>query len=431
MAHTLQHHRDDGHPRPDGFPSSFALHETATRSGEAEPVPAAHRLVVPEKLLPWTPTLNPGMIERRKFLGIAAGAGAGLALTPALLRALIQSDGTLIQQHSGLIQRAVPSTGEMLPVIGLTFANHAGCADPAALREVLRTFADNGGRVFDAMQVSEAGPEKFHATVANELGIQNKLFWSVRGLGPAGDSWLPGRESVKANVETWLARLKVPRLDLVMLHTTADPMHHADLRELKEQGLVRYIGVQTINDARYPDVEAILRNEPIDFIGIDYNVENHKLEETILPLAQERKVAVIAYMPFGGANGMSCAGGKGFFARVANTPLPEWAADFDARTWAQFFLKYIVSHPAVTAVRTGTTKPHHMLDNIGGGIGRLPDEATRKRMVAFMDALPPVVVKRRGQVHPGAMAGLAAVGLGLPAFWLWRRRQGRAAEPRP
>src|SRR5688500_12783425 len=110
------------------------------------------------------------MINRRDFFGITLGAGASLALTPELLRAL----QALPQQSNGkLIQRAIPSSGELLPVIGLTFANHAGCADPAALKEVLRTFADNGGRVFDAVQVSEAGPEKFHATVANELGIQN------------------------------------------------------------------------------------------------------------------------------------------------------------------------------------------------------------------------------------------------------------------
>jgi aryl-alcohol dehydrogenase-like predicted oxidoreductase len=371
------------------------------------------------------------MVHRREFLGITAGAGAALALTPELLRALKQSGGSLIQQRSGLIQRAIPSTGEMLPVIGLTFANHAGCADPALLREVLKTFGDNGGKVFDAMHVSEAGPEKFHATVANELGIQHKLFWSVRGLGPAGDSWLPGStSSVAKNVETWLARLKVPRLDSVMLHATADPMHHAALRELKQRGLVRYVGVQTINDARHPDVEAILRNEPIDFVGINYNVENRRAEATILPLARERKVAVMAYMPFGGANGSSCAGGKGLFARVADTPLPEWAAEFDAGTWAQFFLKYIVSHPAVTVVRTGTTKAAHMLDNIGGGVGRLPSEATRKRMAEFIDGLPPVAVPQRWQRPSGAMVGLAAAALSLPAFWVWRRRHGRAVGPR-
>jgi hypothetical protein len=177
-----------------------------------------------------------------------------------------------------------------------------------------------------------------------------------------------------------------------------------------------------------------MRNEPIDFIGVNYDVDKRGAEKTILPLAQERKIAVMALMPFGGANGASCSGGKGLFARVANTPLPEWAAEFDAKSWAQFFLKYIVSHPAVTAVRVGTTKPHHMLDNIGGGIGRLPDEATRQRMAQFIDALPPVAVPQRGGLGPlgTGLAGVAAVSVPL-AVWATRRavlnrRRKRQAE---
>src|SRR5687768_14380678 len=137
------------------------------------------------------------MINRREFLGITVGAGASLALTPQLLRALQQQGGKLIQ-------RAIPSSGEMLPVVGLSFSNHVGCADPAALKEVLRTFADNGARVFDA-QHGNAAAEQFHATVANELGIQNQLFWSTRGTPPGPAQLGPG--SVKAHVETLSARL--------------------------------------------------------------------------------------------------------------------------------------------------------------------------------------------------------------------------------
>jgi hypothetical protein len=132
-----------------------------------------------------------------------------------------------------------------------------------------------------------------------------------------------------------------------------------------------------------------MRNEPIDFIGVDYDVSNRKVEETILPLAQERKIAVMAFFPFGNAGGMSCTGGTSLFTRTANMPLPEWAAEFDAKTWAQFFAKYVLSHPAVTVARVGTSKVTHMVDNIGGGVGRLPNEATRNRMAALIDALPP------------------------------------------
>jgi hypothetical protein len=132
-----------------------------------------------------------------------------------------------------------------------------------------------------------------------------------------------------------------------------------------------------------------MRNEAIDFIGVDYDIGNRDIvEDRILPLAQERKIGVMAFFPFGNNRGLSCSSGANLFGRVGTMPLPAWAADFDATTWAQFFLKYVVSHPAVTVARTGTTKAAHMLDNIGGGVGRLPDEATRKRMAALVDALP-------------------------------------------
>jgi aryl-alcohol dehydrogenase-like predicted oxidoreductase len=345
------------------------------------------------------------MINRRKFLGIAAGAGATVALTPQLLRALRQPG-------AALIQRAIPSSGEMVPVVGLSFSNHVGCADPAALKEVLRTFADNGARVFDA-QHGNGPAEQFHATVANELGIQNRLFWSTRGTPPGPPQQL-GPGSVKAHVETLLARLRVPSLDLVMLPPQGDPMHLAALKEEKAAGRVRYIGVQVIADSVYPQLESVMRNEPIDFIGVDYDIGNRaRVEDTILPLAQERKIGVMAFFPFGNAGGASCTpSGTSLFTRVANRPLPEWAAEFDARTWAQFFLKYVISHPAITVARVGTTKAHHMLDNIGGGIGRLPDEATRRRMAELIDSFPQATLAappHAGHGPPGSLVLPAAV----------------------
>jgi len=322
------------------------------------------------------------MINRRGFLGIAASASATLALTPELLRAL---------QQSQLIQRAIPSTGEMLPVVGLSFSNHVSCADHGALKEVVKVFADNGGRLFDAMH-GNAAAEQFHAAAGAELGIANKLFWSTRGTVPGGPGGppQPGAATVNTHIDTWLARTKAPRMDLVMLPVTGDPTWLAALKEEKKAGRVQYIGVQTIVvKNQSAQLETIMRNEPIDFIGVDYDLSNRHVEETILPLAQERKIGVIAFFPFSNNSGVSCGTlSRNLFARVGDRPLPEWAADFDAKTWAQFFLKYVISHPAVTVARVGTTKPAHMLDNIGGGIGRLPDEATRKRMAEFIDALP-------------------------------------------
>jgi aryl-alcohol dehydrogenase-like predicted oxidoreductase len=346
------------------------------------------------------------MINRREFLGVAAGAGATLSLTPQLLRAL--------QQQSGkLIQRAIPSSGEMVPVVGLSFSNHVSCADPAALREVFKTFVANGGKVFDAMH-GNAAAEQFHATVANELGVQNKLFWSTKGMAPGSGPPQPGAAIVNTQIDTWLARTKAQKMDLVMLPVAGDPTWLAALKEEKNAGRVRYIGVQTIVVKSQSDqLLGLMRNEPIDFIGVDYDLSNRHVEDTILPLARERKIGVIAFFPFSNNGGISCSpGSRNLFVRVGTTPLPEWATEFDAKTWAQFFFKYVVSHPAVTVARVGTTKATHMLDNMGGGIGRLPNEATRKRMAAFIDALP--------ALPPLPQNPAAAPGIALPAAVLDR-----------
>src|SRR3954464_6450566 len=248
------------------------------------------------------------------------------------------------------------------------------------------------------MHVNPAN-EEFHITAANELGIQNKLFWSTRGT-PGNAAPQPGAAVVNGHIDTLLTRIKVPKIDLVMLPAMADPTNLAALKEEKKAGRVRYIGVQVIADQLFPKVEEIMRNEPIDFIGVNYDVGSRKAEETILPLALERKIGVMAFFPLGNAGGLSCTGSTNLFARAGTRPLPAWAADFDAKTWSQFFIKYVLSHPAVTVVRTGTTKAAHMVDNISGGIGRLPNEATRKRMAELIDALPPAPKPQRGQAPP-------------------------------
>ena len=340
------------------------------------------------------------MISRRDFLGTSLAAGA-LALTPELLRAFQQAGGKLIQ-------RAIPSTGEMLPVVGLSFSNHPSCADHAALKEVLKTFADNGGKVFDAMHSSAPATEEFHMTAAAELGIQNKLFWSMRGT-PGGVAPQPGGAFVTTQIDTLLAKIKVPKMDLIMLPARDDLTYLTTLKEEKKKGRVRYIGVQVIGDNFYPQLEAIMRNEPIDFIGVDYDVSNRaRVEDTILPLAQQRQIAVMAFFPLGNAGGLSCQSTTNLFSRVGTRPLPEWAAEFDAKTWAQFFIKYVISHPAVTVARVGTTKPAHMLDDIGGGIGRLPNEATRKKMAELIDALPPAAPPKGPQAPAGPTVSVSA-----------------------
>ena len=335
------------------------------------------------------------MINRREFLGITAGAGAALALTPDLLHAF--------QQSGKLIQRAVPSSGEMLPVI--SFAPRPTAlpgpgdippmpTDVPAARAVLKTFLDNAGRVVDVLHGGPIG-ENAGRTAGNELGIQDKFFWTTPlnvmlpvQPGSPGPPPKPDPSAVRAHIEEKLARFKATKIDLVMVGAGGDAAAQiAVLREMKKEGRVRYIGVHTLlPPPNFPigpiatQLESIMRNEQIDFVGTDYSAGDRRVEETILPLAQERKIGFLAYFTFDRGR---------IFKRVGSTPLPEWAAEFDARTWPQFFVKYVLSHPAVIVARTGTTKAEHMLDNIGGGIGRLPNEAMRKRMAQFVDSLPP------------------------------------------
>ena len=359
------------------------------------------------------------MIDRRKFLGMAAGAGAALALTPQLLRALEQ------QQTGKLIQRAIPSTGELLPVIGVArgpvqnnarLAHLVNMADPSSeayrmLRSVVKTMVDNGGRVLDS---TDDEGQQVIGMIAAELGIQNKIFWSA-GLGlplARQDAPLPDGATMKAQLDAVFARVKVPRIDLMMTSVSnprsasALPTTLGVMRQAKAEGRIRYIGVSElpVPNNPYATLISLMRNEPIDFIGVPhYHMANRRAEETLLPLAQERKIGVAVYMPFELSR---------LFQRAGTRPLPEWAADFDAKTWAQFFLKYLVSHPAVTVVLPGTSSAAHMLDNIGGGIGRLPDEATRKRMAELVDSFPPAQAAAQS---PGRIAAPPSAG---PAVWL-------------
>jgi aryl-alcohol dehydrogenase-like predicted oxidoreductase len=340
------------------------------------------------------------MIDRRKFFSIIAVAGATLATSPQRISA---------QQLGGkLIERAIPSTGEKLPVIGLAFSNHPSCADHAALTEVVKTFADNGGKYLD-MTLGNAANQQFHTTAATELGIANKVFWSTTAFPPGPSS---GAAGVKTQIDSVLARTKASKVDLAWVTAAGPPEVLAALKEEKKAGRVRYIGALTIvvkNQAA--QLEALMRNEPLDFIGVEYDIGNRFVEETILPLALERKIGVIAYFPFGNNAGVSCGAlSLNLFARVGNRPVPEWAAEFDAKTWSQFFTKYVISHPAVTVARVGTTKATHMIDNLGGGVGRLPNEATRKRMVELIETFPkPTPPQRAGGPPPGADAPGIAV----------------------
>jgi aryl-alcohol dehydrogenase-like predicted oxidoreductase len=321
------------------------------------------------------------MISRREFLGITAGASATLSLSPRLLHAL------RALQQGQLIQRAIPSTGEMVPAVGLgsaaTFSAVARQEDVTALREVMKALVDRGGKIFDTAPGYGAS-EQVAGNIAAELGIANKIFWAtkvnVAGGGGRGGGSSADPAAARAQIEASFTKFKVAKIDLIQVHNLGDvPTQLAVLKALKQQGRIRYIGVTTTSDNQYTQLEQIMRNEPLDFIGLDYAADNRNVEATILPLAIQRKIGVLAYLPFGRTR---------LFQRTTGKALPDWAKDFDATTWAQFFIKYVIGHPAITAVTPGSSQASHMIDNMGGGVGRLPNEATRKRMAEYIDALP-------------------------------------------
>ena len=315
------------------------------------------------------------MVNRRDFIGITVGVGATLGLTPRFLHALAQGQ---------LIQRAIPSTGEKIPVIGLgssaTFSQVARAEDVSALKAVFQAMADRGARVFDTAPLYGTS-EQVAGKLVNEMGIANKMFWAtkVNVAGRGGTAADPA--AARTQIERSLAIFAQPKVDLIQVHNMGDPATQlAVLREFKTAGKLRYIGITTTSDNQYGALEQVMRNEPLDFIGIDYAADNRGVEEKILPLAIEKKIAVLAYAPFGRTS---------LFRRAGTTPLPDFAKEFDANTYAQLFLKFIIAHPAITAVTPATSQAKNMLDNIGGGIGRLPTDAHRKQIIAFVDALPP------------------------------------------
>jgi aryl-alcohol dehydrogenase-like predicted oxidoreductase len=310
------------------------------------------------------------MLTRREWLTLTAGAGAAFALDRARLFA-----------QQPLITRAIPSSGEAVPIVGLgssaTFSQVARAADVTALKEVLKTLVSEGGTVFDTAPGYGAS-EEVSGRIAAELGLTERIFWATKVNVARGGNADPA--AARAQIDQSFARIKKPTIDLIQVHNLGDvPTQLGILKELKQQGRIRYIGVTTTFDQQYATLLDIMRREPLDFIGIDYAVDAREVEDDILPLAQERKIAVMAYQPFGRTR---------LWNRVANVPLPDYAKEFDAATWAQFFIKFVASHPAITVVTPATSQAKNMADNLGAGRGRLPDAQTRKRMIATIEALP-------------------------------------------
>ena len=324
------------------------------------------------------------MISRREWLRLSVGSSAVLALDPRDLHVRMLH---LLQQR--MITRAIPSTGERIPIIGLgssaTFSQVARSEDVSALKAVLVALVENGGAVFDTAPGYGAS-EEVAGRVAREAGISDRIFWATKvNVARGGGAADPA--SAKAQIERSFERIAKRPIDLIQVHNLGDvPGQLAILKQLKQEKRIRYIGITSTDERQYPELIRHMREEPLDFIGVDYAIDNREVETEILPLARERKIGVLVYAPFGRTR---------LWRRVEGREVPAWAAEFDAKTWAQFFLKYVASHPDVTAITPATSQAKNMIDNLGGGVGRLPDAGQRKRMVELVDALPQASQERR------------------------------------
>jgi aryl-alcohol dehydrogenase-like predicted oxidoreductase len=314
------------------------------------------------------------MLTRREYLMYSALAGAACTLPVGLVQALEAGD---------IIKRAIPKTGEELPIVGLgssaTFRTVAQSDDVTALQGVLQTLVENGGTVFDTAPGYGAS-EEVAGQIVQDLGLQEKMFWATKvNVAPRGGG-SADPAAARAQIDRSFEYIGKDPIDLIQVHNLGDvPTQMGILKDLKEEGRVRYIGVTSTSSRHYPDLEQVMRDEPVDFIGVDYAVDNRESAESVLPLAQELGIGVLAYVPFGRTR---------LWARVRGLEVPDWAQEFGADTWGKFFIKYVISHPAITCVTPATSKPENMLDNIGAAFGDLPDEGTRRRMAEFVDALP-------------------------------------------
>lgn len=304
------------------------------------------------------------MITRRELLKRASQLGLLTAAHPAISFA-----------QESLMKRAIPKTGERLPVIGLgtyrTFDVGEDDAERESLRRVTDLFFKQSGTVIDSSP--RYGPAQ--AVFGDVLGQIDKPETLFSATKVSAD----GREEGIAQMDDSIKKMGIESLDLMQVHNLRDwKTQLATLKEWKAEGKIRYIGITASRERLYEEFVSIMRSEPLDFIQINYSLGERKSEEVILPLAKDLGMAVLINRPF--------VAGE-LFSQVGNMPLPEWASDIDCESWAQVFLKFIISHPATTVVLQATADPDHLLDNMDAGRGRLADENMRQRMIKTFEGL--------------------------------------------
>src|SRR3990172_1641364 len=305
------------------------------------------------------------MYTRREILALAAGAGVAAALPPGLARAAT----------SPVLTRPIPRTGEHLPVVGLGTAIVFDIGDAAAKRAerraVIQTMIDGGGRVIDTAP-SYGTAETVLGDLLSSMAARDRVFLATKVR-------VTGREDSIAEMQESLRRLRTGKVDLVQLHNVSDAKEELrTLKEWQQKGYSRYIGITHSQTGANDRLAEVMRREKPEFVQLNYSLAERSAEERLLPFAADTGTAVLVNLPFGRGR---------LFSAVRGRTVPEWARQFDAASWGQFFLKYLLAHPAVTCVIPGTDKAEYMLDNLDAGRGRLPDAAMRRKMVEFWNAL--------------------------------------------
>lgn len=303
--------------------------------------------------------------SRRRFLQSSGAAALLYALAPAVAATT----------QAAPIKKTIPSSGEQLSVIGLgtsrTFNVESGSVAQSPLVDVMQAFFDNGGQLIDSSPM--------YGSAEAVTGALLKSVSNTRGLFTATKVWTNGKNEGIAQMQQSMRRLGVDRIDLMQIHNLRDWRTHIEtLRDWKQQGKIRYLGITTSHGRYHDELETILQQQPLDFVQFSYNIENRTVERRLLPLAQERGIATLINRPYQRGS---------LFRKVRGRALPDWAADFDCASWGQFFLKFIASHPGVTCIIPATSKLKHMVDNMAAGYGRLPDAATRQRMIKYLESL--------------------------------------------
>jgi diketogulonate reductase-like aldo/keto reductase len=304
-------------------------------------------------------------LNRRALIKAGIAAGASLLLPPC----------DLFAQTQPLIQKKIPSTGETIPIIGISTARRyeeiKTDAEKVPLRETIRQFQALGGTVIDSSP-SYGTAEAVVGELVEGLKIRDSLFLatkvSLRNVG---------RDEGIKQIEASFKKYSTNKLDLIAVHNLRDTdTQLKTLREMKAAGRIRYVGITTSFDNQYGEFEQVMKKETLDFVQVDYALDNRDAGDRLIPLAGDRGMAVMINLPFGRGR---------LFNAVQGKKLPEWASEFDCVSWAQFFLKYIVSHAAITCAVPGMARPEYVIDNLGAARGRLPDAAMRKRMEQFID----------------------------------------------